>query len=210
MRDESVQSLTYGPYGTENLLCFCYKITFSIMWYWSESHGSYFLLKHNIHFSFMYIYLDYSQENFVVVFRLHPTGRCSCCLCLSCDLVNVFLSNSNCYLREGLIWAPSLCHAHTSWETCHLQGYNIKITCKYRKTSVEIRALSQYKDRLFRYSYSHYKDKTVMRLSYLYNGNLYIDKMTSLYWDPKHPRWSYYCLISTVVGWACPQGIFSI
>ena len=34
----------------------------------------------------------------------------------------------------------------------------------------------------FRYMDFHYKDKTVMRLSYLYNGNPQTRTMTSLYW----------------------------
>ena len=42
--------------------------------------------------------------------------------------------------------------------------------------------LSQYKNHLSRYGDSHYKDKKVVRLSYIYNGNSYTDKMTSLYW----------------------------
>ena len=29
----------------------------------------------------------------------------------------------------------------------------------------------------------YYKDKTVVRQSYLYDGNTYTDKTTSLYWD---------------------------
>ena len=45
------------------------------------------------------------------------------------------------------------------------------------------RALSQYKDSLSRYGDSHYKDETVVRPSYLYNGNPYTAKMISLYWD---------------------------
>ena len=41
----------------------------------------------------------------------------------------------------------------------------------------------QYKDGLFRYSNLHCKDKLVMRLSHLYNGNSYITKMPSFYWN---------------------------
>ena len=44
-------------------------------------------------------------------------------------------------------------------------------------------ALSQYKNGLSRYGVFRYKDKTVMRASYLYNGNSYTGKTTSLYWD---------------------------
>ena len=36
---------------------------------------------------------------------------------------------------------------------------------------------------LTRYSDSHYKDQTVIRPSYLYNGNLYAGKTASLYQD---------------------------
>ena len=45
------------------------------------------------------------------------------------------------------------------------------------------RALSQYKDRLSRYGDFHYKDRMVMIVSYLYNGNLYTGNMASLYWN---------------------------
>ena len=41
----------------------------------------------------------------------------------------------------------------------------------------------QYKDGLSRYGDSHYKDKTVVRPPYPYNGNPYIGKKASLYWD---------------------------
>ena len=37
-----------------------------------------------------------------------------------------------------------------------------------------------------RYGDSHVKNKTIVRLSYLYNGNSYTDKTTSLYWDGPH------------------------
>ena len=36
------------------------------------------------------------------------------------------------------------------------------------------------------YGDSHYKDKTVIILSYLYNENTYTGKMTSLYWEMDH------------------------
>ena len=44
-------------------------------------------------------------------------------------------------------------------------------------------AQSQHKDCHLRYRVSHYKDKTVMRLSYLYQGDSYTGKMTYLYWE---------------------------
>ena len=44
-------------------------------------------------------------------------------------------------------------------------------------------APSQFKGRLFRYGDFHDKDTTVVRPSYLYNGNSYIDNTFSLYWE---------------------------
>ena len=37
------------------------------------------------------------------------------------------------------------------------------------------------------YGDSHYKDKMVVRPSYLYNGNPYTGKMIYLYWDVPQP-----------------------
>ena len=42
---------------------------------------------------------------------------------------------------------------------------------------------SHYKDCLSKYGGLHYKDKTVVGPSYLFNGNPYTSKMTPLYWD---------------------------
>ena len=42
---------------------------------------------------------------------------------------------------------------------------------------------SQYKEGLSRYGYFHYKDKMVMKPSYLDNGNSCTGKTWSLYWD---------------------------
>ena len=41
----------------------------------------------------------------------------------------------------------------------------------------------QYKNRLFGYGYFQYKNNTVVRPSYLYNGNAYAGRKASLYWD---------------------------
>ena len=50
------------------------------------------------------------------------------------------------------------------------------------------RALAQYKDYLFRYVVSYYKDNTAMRPSHLYDGNPYTRKTVSLYSDdPRGP-----------------------
>ena len=61
--------------------------------------------------------------------------------------------------------------------TVDVQLLIMKLVLKLR-----IWVLSQYKDHLSMYGDFHYKDKMVMRLSYLYNGNTYTGK-TSLYWD---------------------------
>ena len=59
-----------------------------------------------------------------------------------------------------------------------------------RLSSQTIRATFQCEKRLFRYGNFHDKDKTVMRLVYLYNGNPYTGKTTSLYWDgPQNPSY---------------------
>ena len=51
----------------------------------------------------------------------------------------------------------------------------------YRVVSLNL-ALFQYKDHLSRFRNSFYKYKTVVRPSYLYNVNPYIDKTLTLYW----------------------------
>ena len=45
------------------------------------------------------------------------------------------------------------------------------------------RSSFQYIDHLSRYRDSHCKDETVVRPSYLLNGNIYTGKTASLYWD---------------------------
>ena len=54
---------------------------------------------------------------------------------------------------------------------------------KWNMDWIIIWAPSQYKDCLSRYRDFHYKDKLVVRLSYLHNGNPYTGKMASLYLD---------------------------
>ena len=44
-------------------------------------------------------------------------------------------------------------------------------------------ATFQYKECLSKCGYLYYKDKTVMRLSYLYDQSLYTGKTASFYWD---------------------------
>ena len=62
----------------------------------------------------------------------------------------------------------------------YLAGVN-EIECRNITSPIIYWAQFQYKYRLSRYGYFHYKDKTVSRLSYLYNGNPHTDGMTSLY-----------------------------
>ena len=47
---------------------------------------------------------------------------------------------------------------------------------------LNIRALIQYKMLSYQYRKSHCEDKTVVRLFYLHNGNLYMGKTTFLFW----------------------------
>ena len=64
-------------------------------------------------------------------------------------------------------------------------------TIAYR-ISLRNTSLSQYQDRLSRFGDFHYKDETVVRLSYLYDRNSHAAKTASLYWN--HP----WCEISPV------------
>ena len=47
-----------------------------------------------------------------------------------------------------------------------------------RDQIVVIRIKFQYKGNLIRYGYPHYKDKMVMKLSYLYDGNIITSKIS--------------------------------
>ena len=76
-------------------------------------------------------------------------------------------------------------------------------------------APSQYKDHISRYGDFHYKEKMLMRPSYLYNGNSYTENTASLYWGrlrfltqkrhwtPWHHRRTVGCLfkVSTYLPW---------
>ena len=66
---------------------------------------------------------------------------------------------------------------------------------------------SQYKDCLFGYRGSHYKDETVVRPSHLYNGNPNTVKTTCLYWDgpwPRHIKSIYVYVHKCIVINVCP------
>ena len=56
-------------------------------------------------------------------------------------------------------------------------------------TYMDNRAPSQYEDGLSRHGDFHYKGKTVVRLSYLYNGISYTGETASLYWDSPQEAW---------------------
>ena len=60
---------------------------------------------------------------------------------------------------------------------------NVTVMAGNLITLIVTGALSQCKDSLFRYGDFHYKDKTILRLSYLCNGHYYIGNTTSLYCD---------------------------
>ena len=55
------------------------------------------------------------------------------------------------------------------------------------KSKTYIRVEFQYKDHLFRYWYSHYKDKSIVRLSYIDDGNSYTGRIPIMkirwWWD---------------------------
>ena len=51
-------------------------------------------------------------------------------------------------------------------------------------------APSQYEDDLPRHENFYHEDKTVTRPSYLYNGNPYTGKTTSLYWNGPWSQWA--------------------
>ena len=76
------------------------------------------------------------------------------------------------------------------WPKPTLSLWLIAVSSKQKNTSINdiwtlerFLAPSQYKDGPSRYGDFRYKDKTVSRPSYLYNGNPYASKTTSLFWD---------------------------
>ena len=84
---------------------------------------------------------------------------------------------SDVYWNFGLV----ICWATLYWA---LEVYN-----KFPHSFLSIRVLFQYKDCPSRYGDYHYKDKTVIRPSYLYNGNPCVGKMAS--WYQSGPPGSY-------------------
>ena len=103
------------------------------------------------------------------------------------------------YLTPVHGWAVDCCKY--DWCTCNIMASwrvdtmvnngNMKQKSPTRSSSdlidwsksMEIRVLSEYNDCLSRYGDFYHNDKMVMRSCYLYNGNSYIGKRESSYWD---------------------------
>ena len=114
-----------------------------------------------------------------VVSTLHNVTNLHSKTCII-DRAVTIISN---YMR--ILW---LCHEW--WLACHLAVLAIVHTPHHRLALWHWNApvggqfvctLFQYEDSLSQYMESHYKEKMVMRLSYLYNGNPYSGKMEFLY-----------------------------
>ena len=111
---------------------------------------------------------------------LHTVGEFLCCLLIFFyfgQKKNSMLHNGNQdFMKSKSMltphqWSGSSVVQVMAW--CHTDS-------KASPKTMTTRALIQYKDVVYRKS--HCGDKTVIRSSYLHNGNSYIDKMTSLYW----------------------------
>ena len=74
----------------------------------------------------------------------------------------------------------------------HILDICVLFPLRMPKVLYVTRALFQYKDCLSWYRNSHYKDKMVVRSSFLYTciGNPYTDKMESWYWDSTQGNFS--------------------
>ena len=81
-------------------------------------------------------------------------------------------------IRDHSVYEPS------QWETAlHCNAVSLWLGT-YTEWSLGFWATSQYKTLFFYQVWEfHNKHKTVVRLSYLYNGNSYTGKMASLFWD---------------------------
>ena len=112
------------------------------------------------------------------------------------------------------IWYSHHNSSLTGFSTGHGDGYPISgrlwlshVQPCFRLMLLVVRDLSQYKDHLSQYGDSHVKDKTVARPSYLWHGDPYTGKMTSLYWikalgiDRRGLRW-----VGIVDKWPCYTG----
>ena len=83
-----------------------------------------------------------------------------------------FVTTWNLYTKETMI-----CYTNSDF-------YRVSCHATERKAGLSgTWAPSQYKDGLSRYGDFHYKDKTVARLFYFYDGDSYTGKTTFLYWD---------------------------
>ena len=98
---------------------------------------------------------------------------CSNSIANALELLYCSLALSHRYVNLCRFWKkthcdPSMPLVNNGADNCLLPGSTV--------------SPSQHKDRLSRYVDFHYKDKTVVRPFYLYNGDPYTGKMTS-YWD---------------------------
>ena len=106
-------------------------------------------------------------------------------LALSGELWSVFYE----YFNRNWSWYKGfLLYVLLRWVSIlsleHLFGCNTVIVCnKNNWYSFVFRVSFQYKDRVAGYMNSYYKDKTVVRRSYLHNGNSYAGEITSLCWE---------------------------
>ena len=73
---------------------------------------------------------------------------------------------------------------------CDEGEINSAMLGKICQCQTRTRALTQYNDCLSRYRESHYKDRTVLRPSYLYNRNPYSCKTASLWWIRPQEKFS--------------------
>ena len=78
-------------------------------------------------------------------------------------------------------WIPrTKCQYHGKW--FHLMTSSCVPVFLVKYVHRKYLGQSQYQYDLFKYRDSHYKNKRVVKSSYLYNGSSYTNK-TSLYWD---------------------------
>ena len=95
-------------------------------------------------------------------------------------------------LKQVALWKRSRAKRVCKWTAFNTYKSTVILCTKcdsiYHEGATRWRGQpSQYKDCLSRYGDFHYKDKTVVRPSYFYNGNSYTGKKISLYWDALQP-----------------------
>ena len=107
-----------------------------------------------------------------------------------CDVINnvifslyLMLMTSNVrqvYILHGC-WPIRSESQHRAWDKVYIYIY---ISMAYWIASFkDCWALFQYKDHTYRFRYSHYRYKIVLRWFYPYTGTPFTAKVESLYWD---------------------------